>query len=1148
LTEIVPDSSNERLRICLDNVTDYGEAAAIVQEGWPALGVGIAMSCPTSVADSLFQEFPAAIQIVPCEDFSWQELHRLLNQRLGSAWLEIPDDVRSTLRRPLLASIYCEELFDKTWKATSEYELFNAVWARLTTRQQAGAPFDALAIEALAERVVAGEPYPWTFQQLALQGVDDAKFARLEKCGWLVRTADGRAEVFHDRLLNWAAAQAYFGALRSGRKTIGDVATEVAAISKGEGRVGRLFLGYVPMDLLWLMTGDPGLGIQASAKLLEALEPAYGHRLEVLYKDLAPTLGRRTSRALFQRFRDYEGYIWVLRTIARALALIEPEAIERFAESLLTSTNPRQQRRGLMLLKHMPCPKLLDQIWDVHLRGLADPYRFPDEHEQAWIMRNESWEALRCSAQNEREWIIRTIERARAGADPVYDLGWLLANLPDGRQAWEISKQQLFAKIEPKHRRLLAHCIGQFRDRDNLDWLRENLVETKYVVLPVTIQALSRLAPEEAAAALATVDLHELQMCSAWAAFEVWHRAPGSCDAILTERALVSGDPFDVAQLYRDHPWDLPVALLETLLNHLAIALSELLEQEPGGCHTLYGDLQLLVEVLAPEHLDAFERRRGTDLEANLYKYLRRIGPRKGRGLDSLERAPGIELLRRINGDCFTKLMNEHLGCDNRFGRGEALQWAMKRPDAATFDGAAGIVEQDELWERHPIEQSNAMELLAMHGQWQGVAHGFELWGLETSYYLTRERMVPPDYAASWVDGLRQKVDENPSPGGVLALSFAGNKGDIHRLHVILEKHGGDEQLVQACLLGLEMLEDDSDRGVELAARQLPAKKLRHTATSLLGAAGTPAAWRALWHNLQKDFDEVTALNLLNLSEHAAEVAEYVVEKLPTSSHFGNWESLRLLICSLRKPELKAKLLEDRWLRETLHRESVATEGSSWITGRKSAALECLAEFDHDAAFIATVSALEATTNHDRERYPDLLRTIDSQRAVPVLLDRLITERFERVRFAIGRALAPLQLEAELRCRLSAVSENTRAAACFAAGWTEDGPQLRNELLLALGDSSEAVIREAMASLDRLRVREVCTELSRRATKESNLVSRWGYLDALIDVMDPGEESAGFPELLRVPSESLGLLVRKHLNDRLTKRRKELHDDLEKRN
>jgi HEAT repeat protein len=126
------------------------------------------------------------------------------------------------------------------------------------------------------------------------------------------------------------------------------------------------------------------------------------------------------------------------------------------------------------------------------------------------------------------------------------------------------------------------------------------------------------------------------------------------------------------------------------------------------------------------------------------------------------------------------------------------------------------------------------------------------------------------------------------------------------------------------------------------------------------------------------------------------------------------------------KPALKAKLLEDRWLRDTLHRESVATEGSSWISGRKSAAIECLAEFDREAAFGAATRALESADGHDRERYPYLLREIDVEQAVPLLLDHLATERSDHVRFAIGRALSTLELEDELRKRIASPTESIR--------------------------------------------------------------------------------------------------------------------------
>jgi hypothetical protein len=79
--------------------------------------------------------------------------------------------------------------------------------------------------------------------------------------------------------------------------------------------------------------------------------------------------------------------------------------------------------------------------------------------------------------------------------------------------------------------------------------------------------------------------------------------------------------------------------LLEALLDRLERDLGEHLEKEPGRSEAFYRELTVLVDALAPEQLDSFERRKGTELETNLFEYLRRIGPRKSLGQDSLERA-----------------------------------------------------------------------------------------------------------------------------------------------------------------------------------------------------------------------------------------------------------------------------------------------------------------------------------------------------------------------------------------------------------------------------------------------------------------------------------------------------------------------------
>ena len=163
---------------------------------------------------------------------------------------------------------------------------------------------------------------------------------------------------------------------------------KLAEVNKADGRGGKAHLGYVAMDRrLWLGNQRSGIGQeQGCSKLLEALEPSDGHRPEVLYRHLAPTLGPRIAQTLFQRYRAYEGHPWVLRTIAHALAATAGASVPDFAQLLLAESEPRLKRRALSLLKWASCPKLLDQIWELHVRGLSNPQPFLDEHEPTWVL------------------------------------------------------------------------------------------------------------------------------------------------------------------------------------------------------------------------------------------------------------------------------------------------------------------------------------------------------------------------------------------------------------------------------------------------------------------------------------------------------------------------------------------------------------------------------------------------------------------------------------------------------------------------------------------------------------------------------------------------------------------------------------------
>src|SRR5262249_7728220 len=158
-----------------------------------------------------------------------------------------------------------------------EYELLATLWKRLSTKQQLDTPFDSSLMQKLARDVLLGRPYPWTWNRLSELGIDDTAFRRLENCGWLRRTIDERVEGAPDRLLNWAVAQSLFDSIRGQDRTIDDVVAEVAEINRGNTPSGLPFLGYVPMDFLWLIAGDTKFGRPVGAQLLAALEPTCRH-------------------------------------------------------------------------------------------------------------------------------------------------------------------------------------------------------------------------------------------------------------------------------------------------------------------------------------------------------------------------------------------------------------------------------------------------------------------------------------------------------------------------------------------------------------------------------------------------------------------------------------------------------------------------------------------------------------------------------------------------------------------------------------------------------------------------------------------------------------------------------------------------------
>jgi hypothetical protein len=115
-------------------------AREFIELEWETWGGQLAMTVPPSVGRALKTQYPNRVCVVEVPDFTEQELREYCRRR-ERQWGTIPPDIRPTLRRPLLAKMYCDLATELTWSPVYEYEVFERYWQRITsTRNQDDAP------------------------------------------------------------------------------------------------------------------------------------------------------------------------------------------------------------------------------------------------------------------------------------------------------------------------------------------------------------------------------------------------------------------------------------------------------------------------------------------------------------------------------------------------------------------------------------------------------------------------------------------------------------------------------------------------------------------------------------------------------------------------------------------------------------------------------------------------------------------------------------------------------------------------------------------------------------------------------------------------------------------------------------------------
>ena len=167
IRQSLPQLAPRWLTLLIDGVQDLETAQDLAQVPWEDWGIRLLITCSPQAAENIRVASAGRSVEYKVRGFSAEELERFLTQYYGDEWVDIAANVRSTLRRPLLASIYRQVAEAPGWEPTSGYSLFERFWDRLREGRQADHPSDALLLHRLALGLLDdGACYPWTIAQV----------------------------------------------------------------------------------------------------------------------------------------------------------------------------------------------------------------------------------------------------------------------------------------------------------------------------------------------------------------------------------------------------------------------------------------------------------------------------------------------------------------------------------------------------------------------------------------------------------------------------------------------------------------------------------------------------------------------------------------------------------------------------------------------------------------------------------------------------------------------------------------------------------------------------------------------------------------------------------------------------------------------
>jgi len=1121
------------LTVFLDNVQSIEEAAQLVRFPWRRRRMRLVLATTTTIADSLAHMRPNDTEVLPLGDFTVLQLREYLRRR-HQPWANVPASIRDTLHRPFLARLFCDLFGTAGWQAHNEFELYAAYWQRVVTAEtQAEHPGDAVPLRRLARSVLEPESvYPWSATVLENAGLKDDIRQRLERVGWLRRIGSDAAEISHDRLLNWAAAEAVAEEWRTNAATI-DTSIERLAQHASDAQDFRpkRRLGSAATDFLWIIFHERTA--QNIGRLLPMLKRLEGRSSRSpmaadLYRTVLPATGPGIVPLLLSRLDgpepSYEkpAIALVAAAIAQCINLY-PEARTEILTPLSGKTARAKSDLFALVMTSVPQPDWLDTLWELHRENI-ELIQEEKSHE-FFESYNRSLDALEATVGLNPGWLNAKLEERGLPPRQLGEAARLLCALPTavGLPIWEKNRADLLSMLDRDERFFLAKCIGRFCDSTVKDKLLDWSICTESAIAQgECLATLCQIDPDAVITCLQEIGIKRFIFGHRAIGSLFAHRPGATLEALKEWMKAKPADCWNVADFFlRLHPELAEATIVRFLLEQWEPEVVRAAQADKAEPHPLTYYARILVRFRASEALQEYRRWANSNLDQTLGKFVVRLAGRPdGWFREDLELF--FILLLRLGGEGLRIAVNGWLASDERLRHGWAdlaVLIANDETRALLRRRAASLAVVDSSPRKLPWDQGEALVLLAALDENQTIIETVVRWGEQVVFVsLTDVREAQPAMTdadvAPAVAALAETEPIERRVNGAYALGLSGRPQDAVHLLPLIQATGPATELVIAALYGLDMLAVKEPSAIPHLRRWLTDEKSAPPAAKLLIRLGTDDALDAL--------------------------EQSVLKKEPAAAESFRWNVYRPL---LRSPRQRDRLLRQMWslrpkdsdpwqwmhnplatllpeftdlgtadVEATIWQFAVPMEGPINNVEREAAAVQAIAKINPDEAY-AMAEAKLLKGDGDSDNWMQLLIGIDPKRAIESLVNCALRGPPTLTVWKIGASLRTLQQSDRVRSliisRLHSGPIDTRAMAAELAGWQGDdllAAELKNIVSAPL---EESVLETALRALRRLQRESTAQAV---ATKMSNLVGldRWIAADAWCHMVEPLALSAGF--------------------------------------